>query len=79
MTDRIPIGYRLSVSRANDGSGKPALILWERLAHTDEIVALGTISHRSGHVVDAEALTVTPSIVAGTWHGFLTNGEWRDA
>jgi hypothetical protein len=77
VSERTVVGPRLAVSRWS-AADERGLILWCGTPHT-EWVPLGTIGRASGHTVDVDTLTVTPSIVAGSWHGFLTNGKWVDA
>lgn len=77
MTDRIVIGPRLAVSRFTSGDER-GLVLWIGNGQ-GSWTPLGRIDSSSGHVVDVDKLTVTPSIVAGSWHGYLTDGKWTDA
>lgn len=79
MTTRTLIGSGLAVSKWTDRStGDTGLVLWERKRRSTEWQPLGKMGRTSGHTIDMEALTVSPSIVAGTRHGYLENGRWRD-
>lgn len=79
MPERVSVGYRLSVSRWVAATGERGLVLWERISHTAEQRAVGTIGRSTGHAVDVDTLTVTPSIAVDGWHGWLTDGQWKDA
>lgn len=79
MTEHTPIGGQLAVSRWVDRTtGDTGLVLWERKRRSTEWRPLGKMGRTSGHTIDMETLTVTPSIVAGSRHGYLENGRWRD-
>lgn len=79
MVTRVLVGSGLAVSKWTDRTtGDQGLVLWERKRRSTEWKPLGKMGRTSGHAVDMESLTVTPSIVAGERHGYLTNGVWRE-
>lgn len=79
MTTRTVIGAGLAVSKWVDRTtGDTGLVLWERKRRSTEWCGPTCGPSSRAVAIDMEALTVSPSIVAGARHGHLENGRWRD-